>query len=192
MQIPYTSPVPSHGSYDGILPGWGDGELLAVVSARVLSQKEETRTTQGFEGPSTVNWTEYTVEHSSLVDITAQVNKTTGRLTKSFNVSDKSGVYRVFSFYERLSGNLNVHFDNDRRDTIFDYGSFIVDHNSARGAQTVINHWEKHILDDEVLGLIKAAGNFSQYSKGAPATLQALSLFYDAGIGVDMAYSVGR
>jgi hypothetical protein len=100
---------------------------------------------------------EYTLSHGSLQDITSSFDRSTGQLNLSF----PSGPSRIFAFYQRLSGNHNVHFDNDRNETIFDHGSFAVDHNSARGAQTVIDLWEKHILDDEVLMLIRDAGNYS-------------------------------
>lgn len=70
------------------------------------------------------------------------------------------GEYRIFSFYQRLSGHKNVVFSTDRYDNIFDYGSYAVDHFSAQGAETVINFWERYIVDDQVKDLIKAAGNF--------------------------------
>ncbi|KAM0321554.1 hypothetical protein ACHAQA_010044 [Verticillium albo-atrum] len=140
--IPYTASVPSNGSIDGLIPGWEkrDGALLAVVSARVLSEQTGWRTAPSFGGTRN------------------SVDNSTGQLDASFDSS--KGDYLLFSFYQRLSGNRNVHFEREVKETFFDYGSFAVDHNSARGAMTVINFWENQILDDEVRDLIKAAGNY--------------------------------
>ncbi|KAH6693886.1 hypothetical protein F5X68DRAFT_128816 [Plectosphaerella plurivora] len=157
--IPYTAEVPANGSFDGLIPGWekNDGELIAAVSACVVSEREDFLTSVGFDGYRNITWTEYTIDHNSLADITADVDTATGQLSATFHPEDNC---RIFSFYQRLSGNHNVHFENDRNETIFDHGSFAVDHHSARGAQTVIDLWEKHILDDEVMGLLKDAANY--------------------------------
>lgn len=134
--------------------------MLALISARVISQKDDWRGGQGFDGVWNATWTEYTVDHGSLTDVTEHVDHSSGVITRSFDASQ--GRFRLFAFYQRLSGHHNVHFENGRRETIFDYGSFAVDHNDARGAKTVIKLWEEHILDDEVLSLIKEAGNYSK------------------------------
>ena len=94
------------------------------------------------------------------MDITSDFDIATGRPHKP--LASQTVGFQIFSFYQRLSGNHNVHFDSERHETIFDDGSFAIDHNSARGAKTVIKFWEKYILDDEVLELIKAAGNYSK------------------------------
>jgi hypothetical protein len=37
-------------------------------------------------------------------------------------------------------------------------GSWVVDHFSALGAQTVIDYWEKHLLDSSTMDLLKKVG----------------------------------
>ena len=164
-QIPYTSTVFPNESFNGVVPGWEEeaGSLFAVVSAQVSTEREDFRTSNGFDGMRNVTWKEYTVRPDTLLDITSEFNITTGR--PYTGLAAQHNGFRIFTFYQRLSGNRNVHFESERHDTIFDDGSFAVDHNSARGAQTVIDFWENYILDDEVLRLIRAAGNYSKDSR---------------------------
>lgn len=155
VQIPYTYAV--NGTFDGKLPGWGEGELVASIAARVISSKTLNDTAQLGPSVQPYSWTQYKLDHRTLKDITSKTSNSTGHLSISF---PDDGQYRLFSFYQRLAGHKNVVLKNERQDTIFDQGSYVVDHHSEQGAQTVIKFWEKYILDDQVKDLIKAAGNF--------------------------------
>lgn len=70
--------------------------------------------------------------------------------------------YRLFAFYERLSHEKNLDYSSEPSKTIWDNGSFVVDHFSARGAQTTIKFWEKYLLTDEIKQLLMDVGNYGE------------------------------
>lgn len=106
---------------------------------------------------------EYRLSHKSLRDVTDQVDTSTGEVQLKFPDAEGNARYRIFAFYQTQPHYNNLRFDNTNlisTDSIFDNGSYVVDHHSVRGAQTVINFWEDHMLDEETLGLIEKAGNY--------------------------------
>jgi hypothetical protein len=123
----------------------------------VISSQTLNGTTQLGPSVQPYFWTRYKLDHTTLTDITTKASDSSGHLSISFA---DDGQYRLFTFYQRLAGHKNVAFKNERNKTIFDQGSFALDHHSKQGAQTAIKFWEKYILDDQVRALIKAAGNF--------------------------------
>lgn len=48
LQLSFTAVVPANGSFDGIIPGWGSGQLVALTSATALS--EQSRAAMDFTG----------------------------------------------------------------------------------------------------------------------------------------------
>ncbi|KAH8886246.1 hypothetical protein GQ53DRAFT_750777 [Thozetella sp. PMI_491] len=38
--IPFTEPIPANGTFEGVLLGWGTGELVALIRAEVLSSRK--------------------------------------------------------------------------------------------------------------------------------------------------------
>ncbi|KAL4894986.1 hypothetical protein BDV59DRAFT_200244 [Aspergillus ambiguus] len=147
-----------NGSFQGLLPGWGSGELVSVVSAEVISSRNLSNPTNSvpiFE--SQPNYIEYTIKNASLQEWTQHVSSS-GRLRLNLPRSGHS--YRIFAFYQHLSHHNNVPSTTNASKTIFDNGSYAVDHFSAKGAQTVTQFWEHHILKDGVKEMLMAVGNY--------------------------------
>ncbi|KAM5353225.1 hypothetical protein ACJ41O_003189 [Fusarium nematophilum] len=159
--LAYTAAVPANGSFDGFIPGWGAGDLVALTSALTLSGVERTRVAQDFSGKRNLTWMEYRLSHKSLRDITNLVNKSTGAAQVEFSEAEANTDHRIFAFYQTQPHYKNLEFPNrNPSGIIFDNGSLVVDHHSRRGAQTMIDFWEKHMLDEETLDLIRQAGNY--------------------------------
>ncbi|KAL3468836.1 hypothetical protein BJX99DRAFT_268992 [Aspergillus californicus] len=164
--VPCSVEVPGNGSFDGRIPGWGTGDLVAVVSAFVISETNvslpgvNSAFVSGQDG-----YRSLVVDHGSLNDITERVSSD-GHLSISF--SPVTGVgYRIFAYYQKRTLHKNLTFDNNRTATIWDNGSYAVDHYSATGAQTTIAFWEKHILIDGIKELLMEVGNYGIPDSGA-------------------------
>ncbi|KAF9891846.1 hypothetical protein FE257_003331 [Aspergillus nanangensis] len=151
--------VPKNGSFHGVLPGWGTGDLVAVVSAQVLS------TRRNLSNPDSAipifgsqpSYTEYTLKNSTLQEWSQNVSPSGElRLTLPPHVNS----YRLFAFYQHLTLQNNVPSTTNASKSIFDNGSYTVDHFSARGAQTVTRFWDQHILKGEVKQLLQTVGNY--------------------------------
>jgi spore coat protein U-like protein len=100
------------------------------------------------------------LDHDSLTDITDQVSED-GQLSVTFSASSAGAVrHRLFAYYQKRTLHKNLEFHNNATTTIWDNGSYAVDHYSARGAQTVIDFWEKYILVDGIKELVMEAGNY--------------------------------
>lgn len=141
------------------------------MSAIVVSRANVSYNITGITGATTVSYEDLILQDGSLTDITSSVSrdgilswKPTGNLTSG---SD----YELFFFYEKLSHNQNVHFLSNTTETIWDNGSYVVDHFSARGAQTVQAFWEQHLLTDELKGLLRDVGNHGMMSSERSGSL---------------------
>ncbi|GJC88873.1 hypothetical protein ColLi_11711 [Colletotrichum liriopes] len=99
------------------------------------------------------------LDHTSLDDITGLVSKATGALTIKFPPSGDAR-FKIFAFYQKLSGNKNLKFESNSSSTLWDNGSYTVDHFSAQGARVTTDFWEKYILDDQVTAKLKEVGNY--------------------------------
>lgn len=109
-------------------------------------------------------WKEYRLAHGSLADHTDRVLASKGTLKLDFDHVEEPAKRRIFAFYQMQPHHRSLHFVNRKpTGTIFDNGTLVVDHHSARGAKTLTDFWEKHILDDEVLDLIRQAGNYGTH-----------------------------
>ena len=102
------------------------------------------------------------VENGTLLDHSDQVDQSIGHLSTSF--ADAAASYRLFTFYEKRTENHNLVPAREDPRTIFEDGSYTMDHFDARGAQTVINFWEQHILNDNVRELLSEAGQCGKFS----------------------------
>lgn len=162
FQEPFSTPIPENGRFEGKLPGWGTGKLVALVSAEVLSTKKIDLAGGGITllGTPQTSYQQLTLRNGSLTEWTEKVSSS-GHVSLQLATS-KSTTYRLFAFYEFLSHEKNLDYASDQPKTIFDNGSYAVDHFSARGAQTTIKFWEKHILTDNVRALLKEVGNYGR------------------------------
>ena len=132
-------------------------EVLAVGNGSVSSYNELSGQT------STVYFPQYTLRHDSLTEVTSEVDLETGKLVLPKGYVKPSGdstAFRVFAHYEKLSRNKNLKFTPVKEETIFDDGSYKVDHFSAKGAQVVIDFWQKYILNDGNKELLMNNGRY--------------------------------
>jgi hypothetical protein len=53
----------------------------------------------------------------------------------------------------------NLDPQSNRTETIFDFGCFTVDHFDAKGANVVIDFWEKYLLSDDIKQLLRDVGH---------------------------------
>ncbi|KAJ4354792.1 hypothetical protein N0V95_003522 [Ascochyta clinopodiicola] len=101
------------------------------------------------------------LKHDTLEDQTSRVSPD-GHASLTFPAGRARGSqYCLFAFYERLTHHRNLAVESVEMKTIFGNGSYVVDHFSAKGAETVINFWHKHILSDDLLALIAKVGNYA-------------------------------
>jgi hypothetical protein len=151
-----------NGSLQGQLPGWGTGELVAVVSAQVVSSRNLTNPTASLIPGSEVqpNYTQYVLRNSTLQEWTQNVSST-GEVSLKFS---KTGghEYRLFAFYQHRTLHQNVPSTSNVSGTIFNGGSYAVDHFSAKGAETVTRFWDKYILNDEIKQMLTDVGNYGK------------------------------
>ncbi|WAO90241.1 Hypothetical protein NCS54_00766100 [Fusarium falciforme] len=159
--IPYTAEVPQNGSFEGILPGWADGTLVSLVTASVSSTRNASAQVVGTAGASNITYQEYTLKADSLKRHLQGFDENTGHFKISLPRAPTGTHYRIFAFYERLSGYRNLHFESSRHETIFDNGSYAVDHFDRAGAQVVIDFWQQHMLVDGIPELLHKAGRYA-------------------------------
>lgn len=159
FQVPITTNSPSYGNFSGTIPGWGTGELIAVVLFEVLStQNNSLPPGSPFLPAGPPYYLTFTIDYSSLQDVTSEVSLS-GELAVTFN---GPGEYRVFAYYQKRTLHKNLRYeDSSNKSNIFANGSYTVDHYSTRGAQTTINFWEEYILTDKVRQLLVDVGNYA-------------------------------
>ncbi|GKZ27667.1 hypothetical protein AbraCBS73388_005296 [Aspergillus brasiliensis] len=156
---PFNVTVPSNGTYSAQIPGWGTGELVSLVSARVVSSSRIVNPASSLFSTPANNATRLVLATGSLVDHTDAVSED-GKVSLSFNVSDHS-TYRLFAYYQYQDLVKNLDIQGNSTGTFFDNGSYTVDHYSARGAQTTVDFWENYILNDtETKALLQEVGRY--------------------------------
>lgn len=75
---------------------------------------------------------------------------------------DTKSTRHLFAYYQYQDLAKNLDIETNTTESIFDNGSYIVDHFSTRGAQTTIDFWEKHILNDsETRQLLSEVGKYA-------------------------------
>lgn len=165
FQTSFVTLVPVDGNFNETIPGWRKGKLVAVVSALVLSSKNITHTVTGVTGPVEVTYEQMVLRDGTLIDITDVVDLSTGRLSTTFQRPCGTSRYRVFAFYENQTGAKNLHFEsNSSATSIWDHGSFSVDHFSARGAQVTTDFWNEYLLVGGLKEWLSRVGNFGNAS----------------------------
>ncbi|KAL2861838.1 hypothetical protein BJX68DRAFT_273929 [Aspergillus pseudodeflectus] len=159
---PFTSKINESGCFAGVIPGWGTGQLVAFTSALVVSSVSETFQTQDQFDMVNVTYKTYRLRDKTLRDQTSHVFKN-GTTYLCFPAAPKGTYYRVFSFFQTKTLHKNVQFkaNGEMSNSIFQNGSFAVDHFSARGAETVVRFWEENILTNGVKDLLIKVGNYA-------------------------------
>ncbi|KAL3473422.1 hypothetical protein BJX99DRAFT_261351 [Aspergillus californicus] len=159
--VPFTMGIPASGEFTGEIPGWGTGEMVSFVTARVKSNRTISYEIPYYTGqPLVISYDEFELDHRSLTQRTSKVDAS-GHVKLSFPDPPQGSHYRMFAFYERLAGYKNLQFPSDRHTTIFDNGSYAVDHFDAKGASVVTQFWNQYILTDEVTGFLNQVGNYA-------------------------------
>ncbi|CEJ56712.1 hypothetical protein PMG11_02911 [Penicillium brasilianum] len=149
----------TNGEFIGQIPGWGAGELVALVSAEVLSTKNISLDTSGalsLFGAAQNSYLSLVLKSGTLVDWAKNVSST-GHVSLKFSTGAS---HRLFAFYQFLSHEKNLEYSSGNAESIWDNGSYVVDHYSAKGAQVVAKFWERYILPDGVKDLLKEVGNY--------------------------------
>ncbi|PYH75426.1 hypothetical protein BO82DRAFT_410522 [Aspergillus uvarum CBS 121591] len=133
---------------------------VALVTAQVLSARNITSQTVP---------TLYTVaveDHMQYVLKNATLQAWTDNISLEGTVhlklpSSHGETYLLFAFYQYLTHTQNLPVNSNKTGTIFDNGSYIVDHFSAKGAQVVTKFWDDYLLEDaEVKELLSEVGNY--------------------------------
>lgn len=134
---------------------------MSFVTALVTSNRTITFEATGSVGIENVTYVQYVLSADSLSDHTAQVSAN-GTIDISFPDAGSGVHYRMFSFYQKHSGNKNLVFNSTSNGSIFDDGSYVVDHFDAKGAQTIIQFWEEHILVDGIREQLQDSGHYGK------------------------------
>lgn len=153
------------------MPGWGTGELVALVSAEVLSTRNiSLESTSSAVSPSPQSsYLRMTLRDGSLINhVDGVAADGTAQIQRQANAS-----YHLFAFYQYHTLRKNLEVEAQPAATIFDNGSYTVDHFSKRGAQTIIDFWETHLLTPEVEHLL---GQVGVYGKCCSMTLLGYAL----------------
>ncbi|KAJ5630857.1 uncharacterized protein N7484_010957 [Penicillium longicatenatum] len=146
---PFNVSIPKNGSYQDQIPGWGTGELVALVSARVLSASTITNPASSTFSTPANNATRLVLAADSLQLHTDKVRED-GTVSLLFN-GTKHQSHHLFAYFQYQDLVKNLDIENHTTGTIFDNGSYTVDHYSARGAETTKKFWENHILNDTTI-----------------------------------------
>ncbi|KAK6837826.1 hypothetical protein RU639_001536 [Aspergillus parasiticus] len=154
--IPFSWPVPANGTFDGIIPGWGIGDLLALISAEVVERTENSTASSTAHIPHT----RLVLQESSLADRTADLSAS-GHLSVTYPTSHRQRTYWLFAFYQRMTHAQNLIFTSNQTNAVVENGAYMVDHFSARGAETVIDFWKKYVLNENVKSLLAEVGNYA-------------------------------
>ena len=160
IQISTSRTIAPGGAFNETIPGWLNGELVAVISATVVSRTNVSFNVTGIRGETTVTYSDIVLQDGSLTDITSMISNTGSLSWKTHEALPDGLEQELFFFYQSLSHNKNVEFPSNATATTWDNGSYVVDHFSAQGAKTVQAFWEKNLLTDNVKDLLRNVGNY--------------------------------
>ncbi|KAL2292175.1 hypothetical protein FJTKL_10817 [Diaporthe vaccinii] len=165
------------------IPGWLSGELVTAVSAIVISRMNVSYNVTGVLGVTTVTYEDIVLQNGSLTDITSMISED-GRISLDAPEALPDGhEQELFFFYQKLSHNQNVHFASNSTATIWDNGSYVVDHFSSQGAQAVQAFWEDHLLTDNVKDLLREVGNYGwSYTFLSPDNFDLPQAYVENGV----------
>jgi hypothetical protein len=162
----FNQTVPIGGSFNGVLPGWGTGQLQAAVTGLVTSSVDTSDAGPGLPVEGAPAREQNTLSNASLQDVTDKVGSD-GSLNVTFP-SDSTGLhYTVFAVYL-----IQMHYRNEADPTTLvgpetvpqDFihnGSWTVDHFSARGAKVMTDFWDKYLLVDGTKEALKEVANYA-------------------------------
>ncbi|KAI0975182.1 hypothetical protein F4678DRAFT_469821 [Xylaria arbuscula] len=155
----FSAAVPSDGQFSGTIPGWDTGTLVSLVSASILSNKTLDYEVVAADGlNATFTYDQYIIACESVLDETGKV-ASNGTVQLAFEPTNGQH-FVLFASYERLSGKKNLEFVSTVRNSIFDQGSYVVDHFDEKGAEVIIQFWNEYILDDRVREQLKKVGHY--------------------------------
>ncbi|KAJ5797556.1 uncharacterized protein N7503_006852 [Penicillium pulvis] len=149
----YNSTFSSTKGFKGTLPGWGSGRFIAATTGTVKS--------------STAS--EAVLYESSLQDVTSKVSSDGSLKIKATSKSEgtESLVFAYYLIHSRYreapdptDPSIATAVPQSPVTTYSQNGSWVVDHWSAAGAQTVANFWKESILDSEIGQLLREVGNY--------------------------------
>jgi hypothetical protein len=151
------------GTYDGIIPGFGSGQLISVTTAAILKEVVvEFTSLAGYGlGGATYNRTTSKISANSLQDVTEQVNLN-GSLVLSFPSNVTAEKYVVFAAYYKLTLERASTGGSNPQNFIAN-GSFAVDHFSAQGAKVTTDFLEQYVLVNGVKELFVEIGKYSKF-----------------------------
>jgi hypothetical protein len=107
------------------------------------------------------NATRLILDTDSLLEHTGKV-QSDGTVSLSLkNGTEHYSSHHLFAFYQYQDLVKNLDIESNVTGTIFDNGSYTVDHYSSRGAEVVKSFWENYILNDtEILSLLGEVGTY--------------------------------
>jgi len=148
IQVPFSTNVSAGAGFHGVLPGWGTGELISAVSVKVVSETNISLSPPPNQFLQSMDsYLKIIVQNGTMQDHTDDVNQSSGALDIDFPNGEATDVYRLFAMYQTLTHHHNIIPAEEHPKTMWEDGSYTVDHFDAKGAQVVIDFWEKYILN---------------------------------------------
>lgn len=170
QKTPLSIIIPADGSFEGLVPGWGTGQLVALVSAQVISTREFSSPIGTVPGQEPTSFSQLILKYDTLTEWTDDVSSY-GHVSLKFPTVENGLRYQLFAFYQHLTLHKNLDITSNNTRKVFENGSYAVDHFSARGAKTVTKFWEEHILTNGVKELLMEVGNYGQSTLAYEFTL---------------------
>lgn len=161
-QIPFSVTISDNGSFQGTIPGWGQGgNLVALTTALALVAEEidHPPPKSSLPGVTGYNWTKFVVDQDSLADVTSSVDMSSGFVSITLPAPANNGSYQLTAMYEAKTLERSC-ITTGNPQTWLQNGSFTVDHFSAKGARVVADFWSEHLLDSETQALVQDVGNY--------------------------------
>lgn len=164
--VTYNVSVPTGGSFNGTLPGWGTGQLQAAVTALAIKSENLTDALgPSLPGDLVANRTQITLSEASLKEVTDEITKD-GSLSVNFDANATGlhntifAIYLIHSNYRAQDGPLDIKGPQSSPQSYINNGSWAVDHFSALGAKVMTDFWEQHILINGTRQLLVDVGNY--------------------------------
>ena len=164
-----SSSIPLNGnhSFSGSLPGWGSGQVQAVITAIATDSRNATGTGTGLPNAVDQDHVQVTLAASTIQDLTSQVG-TDGSLTITFDSDQPSdGLERlIFAVYLYQTntpvqrGPQHIGGPQTAPSSFVGNGSWYVDHFSAAGAKVMTDFWEDYVLVNGTKEKVMQIGNY--------------------------------
>ncbi|PYI20353.1 secreted protein [Aspergillus violaceofuscus CBS 115571] len=137
--------------FEGRLPGWGTGQLVAAVTGSVKSSSGSVKV----------------LATDSLRDVTGSVSSN-GHVEISSSQSATTTESHLFAYYlvhadyreVQSPADVPVAVPQSPIKTWSQNGSWVVDHFSVKGAQLMASFWQQSLLDEEMRELLHEVGNY--------------------------------